>query len=265
MIIKKTVKLVAKWIDNLIFENTLAKFYRRRKESFLRKHRSDLYEYGFITEYIKNNSELNALCDLHGSDKGEVTSENHPYLWESHNYADAYELMFRLRKNDVQLLIECGIGSNNPNLISNMGIDGKPGASLRVWRDFFPNAKIIGIDIDPEALFEEERIKTYQCDQTNPESIHKFCNNASIQHSSVDIFIDDGLHEYHAGICLFESMNKYLAENGVYIIEDVVEKDYKLYKDYFSEIRDQFSIHIINLHRPNLPVRDNRLFVIRRV
>ena len=79
-----------------------------------------------------------------------------------------------------------------------------------------------------------------------------------------DIFIDDGLHEYHAGISLFESMNKYLAENGIYIIEDVIQKDYKLYKDYFSEIKDQFSIHIINLHRPNRPVSDNRLFVIRR-
>ena len=44
-----------------------------------------------------------------------------------------------------------------------------------------------------------------------------------------------------------------------------IYSEYLLYKDYFSEIRDQFSIHIINLHRPNLPVRDNRLFVIRRV
>jgi hypothetical protein len=258
------IKKILKWIDSQIFNSSLTKIYRRREEDLLLNHKSDFYEHGFTTEYAKNNSELNALCDKYGSDKGEVTSENNPYVWDSHNYADAYELMFRLRKNDVQLLIECGLGSNNPNLISNMGIDGKPGASLRVWRDFFPNAKIIGIDIDSDTLFEEERIKTYQCDQTSPESIQNFCNNSSIQHSSVDIFIDDGLHEYHAGISLFESMNKYLAENGIYIIEDVIQKDYKLYKDYFSEIKDQFSIHIINLHRPNRPVSDNRLFVIRR-
>lgn len=258
------IKKIVKWVDNQLFNNTLTNIHRRREEDLLRNYKSDVYEHGFITEYIKNNSELNALCDKYGSDKGEVTSENNPYVWESHNYADAYELMFRLRKNDVQLLIECGLGTNNPALISNMGINGKPGASLRVWRDYFSNAQIIGIDIDSDSLFEEERIKTYQCDQTSSESIQKFCTDASIKESSVDVFIDDGLHEYHAGISLFESMNKYLAEEGIYIIEDVIRKDYKLYKDYFNENKDQFSIHIINLYRPNIPVSDNRLFVIRR-
>ena len=258
------LKKIVKWVDNQFINSAIKKIHLRRKEDLLRNHKSDVYEHGFITEYIKNNSELSTLCDKYGTDKGEVTSENNPYTWKSHNYSDAYELMFRLRKNDVQLLIECGLGTNNPNLPSSMGINGKPGASLRVWRDFFPKAKIIGIDIDSDILFEEERIKTYHCDQTSLESIQKFCNNASVQHSSVDIFIDDGLHEYHAGISLFESMNKYLAENGIYIIEDVVEQDYKLYKNYFNEIKDQFSIHIINLYRPNLAVEDNRLFVIRR-
>lgn len=36
----------------------------------------------------------------------------------------------------------------------------RPGASLRVWRDFFPNAVIYGWDIDPSAMvYDEERIK----------------------------------------------------------------------------------------------------------
>ena len=48
----------------------------------------------------------------------------------------------------MQLLIECGLGTNNINFKSSMGINGKPGASLRMWRDFFPSARIIGVDID---------------------------------------------------------------------------------------------------------------------
>jgi hypothetical protein len=37
---------------------------------------------------------------------------------------------------------------------------GKPGASLYVWRDFFPNAYIFGADIDKEVLFNDKRITT---------------------------------------------------------------------------------------------------------
>ena len=48
---------------------------------------------------------------------------------------------------------------------------GKPGASLRVWRDYFPNAIIYGADIDKDILFAEERIKTFYIDQLDPVAI----------------------------------------------------------------------------------------------
>ncbi|MDC1326649.1 hypothetical protein N8299_04910 [Gammaproteobacteria bacterium] len=81
--------------------------------------------------------------------------------------------------------------------------------------------------------------------------------------SSIDIIIDDGLHEFHAGKSLFEAMNKYLATDGIYVIEDVIPSDYIPYKDYFSGIQDQFTIQIFNLHVPNLHMFDNRLIIIR--
>ena len=40
-----------------------------------------------------------------------------------------------------------------------MGIKGKPGASLRVWKDYFPNANIIGVDIDENILFLKTEFK----------------------------------------------------------------------------------------------------------
>jgi hypothetical protein len=51
-----------------------------------------------------------------------------------------------------------------------------PGASLRVWRDFFPNAQVIGIDIDEKTMFKDERINTYVVDQTDVHSIRSFLN-----------------------------------------------------------------------------------------
>lgn len=230
------------------------------------KHRSDLFNYGYIGEYIKNdNSMLNVLCDKYGSDKGQTSIKENSYDWPSHSYVDIYELMFRLGRNNVKLLIECGVGTNNPDLISSMGVGGRPGASLRVWKDFFPKAQIIGIDIDSDILFEEDRINTYQCDQTSSDSVRSFCELSSLAPSSVDIIIDDGLHKFYAGKSLFEVMNKYLAFEGIYVIEDVNSSDYILYKDYFAELKTQFTVQFINLLRPNLNIGDNRLIIIRRV
>jgi len=86
--------------------------------------------------YAKNeNAQINKLCDKYGTDKGQSVQDSKPYGWLSHNYADFYEILFRCRKKDVQLLIECGLGTNNISIVSSMGKNGKLGASLRMWID----------------------------------------------------------------------------------------------------------------------------------
>lgn len=209
-------------------------------------------------QYKKNdNSILNSLCDKYGSDKGETKPTNNPYPWNSHNYADFYALAFGLRRSDVQLVIECGLGTNNPNLVSTMGVDGQPGASLRVWRDFFPKAQIIGCDIDSQILFKEERITTFHCDQTSPESILKFCDSAKILEKSVDVIIDDGLHEYLAGCCFFEKLISKLRTDGIYIIEDVSHSDMIKYKKYFSKLEHLYETRFVYLSSPIRLYGDN--------
>ena len=258
------LKRIVGSIDKAILGGILTRLYFEFVERLVIKHRSDIFNYGFKGEYIKNdNSMLNVLSDKYGSDKGQTSSKGNPYNWSSHNYADIYELMFRLRRSDVELLVECGIGTNDPSFVSSMGVNGKPGASLYVWKDFFPKAQIIGIVIDSNILFEDDRITTYQCDQTSSDSLKNFCNIASLTLSSIDIIIDDGLHEFHAGKSMFESMNKYLALDGIYVIEDVSQSDYIPYKDYFAKLETQFTVQFVNLQRPSLSVLNNRLIVIR--
>jgi hypothetical protein len=99
--------------------------------------------------YRKNDrSELSRLCDLYRTDKGEVGKRGLSYPWPVHTYADFYEMLFERKREAVRVVIECGVGTGNPSLKSSMGIYGKPGASLRVWRDYFAHADIVGIDID---------------------------------------------------------------------------------------------------------------------
>ena len=269
---KDLIKKVIKKIDKVLFREKLRNFYSneirrstgRRMQRRLVSHKSDLYNSGFFFYYAKNeNSQINKLCDHYGTDKGESNKENNPYWWESHNYADLYEMLFRCSRKHIKLLIECGLGTNDTNIKCSMGKNGKPGASLRMWRDFFPNARIIGVDIDKKILFNEERIETFYCDQLNKKSIENFSKESNLIKNSADIILDDGLHTFKAGVSFFENMIKFLNEDGTYIIEDVRPRDMILYKDYFENFRKEFTVHFIEGKRPNIPYSEgNKLILI---
>jgi hypothetical protein len=140
-----------------------------------------------------------------------------------------------------------------------MGICGQPGASLRAWRDYFPNAEVIGVDIDKHIIFSEERINTYYVDQTSKESIEKMWDIVKI--NDFDLMIDDGLHTFEAGVCLFESSIGKLSSTGIYVIEDVSPSDLMRYKGYFSKLK--YKAEFISLYRPNTSLSDNSLVNIR--
>lgn len=253
-------------LDQILLNGTFADFYLRQKIERMVKHQTKLYNYSFYIQYQANPSSLlNILADRFGSDKGEVSAESNTNSWPSHSFADFYSLAFGLRRNNIKNVIECGLGTNNPDLKSSMGIDGKPGASLRMWKEYFPNADIVGCDIDKDILFTEDRIKTYYCDQTSAESINTFLKNARVVEESIDIIIDDGLHEFHAGICFFENMIGCLRADGIYIIEDVNHADMVKYKNYFSKCSASFDAKFIFLKSPRRNWGDdNNLICITR-
>ena len=204
--------------------------------------------------YLSNgntNQELKKLMDLYGSDKG--GRNNH------HNYAQYYSEIFSNKKDKIQNFLEIGLGSNNPEVPSNMGLDGKPLASLRAWRDYFKNANIYGADIDKNILKNEERIKTFYVDQTDPTTIKEMFRDIGI--SKFDIILEDGLHEYNANICFFENAIDFLARDGVYIIEDVYYKDQEKFIKYFEKKSYNFSIIDI-FHEKN--IANNCLIVVKK-
>ena len=199
-------KLIGK-LDRILLGGLLTRLYVAQRENKWVKYQTQYFNYGFNVQYQKNDSSsLNIFADRYGSDKGEVQPDSNPYKWPSHNYADFYSLAFGLRRNDVK----------------NKKLN-------------FPTANIIGCDIDSDILFSEERIKTFYCDQTSTNSINNFLKKAEIIKDSVDIIIDDGLHEYYAGVCFFENMVGCLRSDGIYIIEDVSHSDIVKYKKYFCE------------------------------
>ena len=213
------------------------------------------------TYYKKDDSNIfSQLCDLFGSDKGGSNTLPKPYPWPSHSYDDYYWRIFENCRSSIKKVLEVGIGTNNPNLASSMGINGKPGASLRVWREFFPNALIYGADIDREILFKEERIETGYMDQLNPESISDFFKNFGQE--DFDFICDDGLHTFEAGSNLFINAIDKLRFGGVYIIEDVSVPDLYKYKVFFD--RFLYNVEYVTLYRPGLDLQDNNLVVVKK-
>lgn len=202
---------------------------------------------------------LASLCDRYGSDKGSRNPGATVYPWPPHSYTDFYALLFDHCRAGVQAVFECGIGTADPKRVSNMGPNGRPGASLRVWRDYFPRATVVGADIDQRVLFEEERIRTHQVDQTCAASIARMWSAEPI--AAFDLMIDDGLHTFAAGWCLFEHSHHRLAKHGIYVIEDVGAEDLARYRRQFAPL--DWDVHYVRLERRGLPAGDNALVLIR--
>lgn len=217
------------------------------------------FDYRCVTHYGRRWNRLAELCDEYGSDKGQLRPDSHPYDWSAHTYTDYYSMLFDHCREHVVNVFECGLGTNNPEIPSNMGLNGRPGASLRVWRDYFPRARIVGADIDADVLFTEPRIATFQVDQTNPRSIANLWRQVDVE--LFDLMIDDGLHEFEAGSCLFTHSSHKLALNGIYIIEDVKAADLAIYRQFFQS--QPYTVDYVNLHRPEREVEDNSLIIVR--
>ena len=213
------------------------------------------------TIYTNKSNILSELCEMYGTNKGfiNIDLDKKPYNKHPHTYASYYHSIFNLSRENIKNVFECGIGTNNPNLISNMTENGIPGASLRVWRDYFFNAQIYGGDIDKEILFEEERIKTFYLDQLNSNSIKSMWENIEVE--EFDIIIDDGLHEPEANYNFFINSFDKLKKDGVFVIEDVPNK-YLVYLQ--NKLRNYDIDIIVGFTQSKVAFGDNNLIIIRK-
>ena len=86
-----------------------------------------------------------------------------------HDYDKLYGFLLR-DFDSVSRILEIGLGTTDTRIVSNMGVNGSPGASLRAFRDCCLSAEVIGLEFDSKILFTENRIRTYFVDQTRPET-----------------------------------------------------------------------------------------------
>jgi hypothetical protein len=196
-------------------------FPRLGASSFVRRNpKVQGFPSGHTSELVQELRGINVfaptkMCRVmtrHGSDKGQG--------W--HNYTTIYSELFGTIRHQPLRIFELGLGTNNLKFAENTGVNGRPGASLRGWRELFPQALVYGADIDREILFDEDRIQTFHCDQTDSAAIRELWSQPVLQ-GGMDIIIDDGLHTFEGNCSFLEGSLEHLRPGGVYVIEDILQ------------------------------------------
>jgi len=138
----------------------------------------------------------------------------------AHRYDLIYQDIFSKLKTEQSInILEIGLGTNNPDTVSHMGRNGRPGASLYAYREFFPKANIFGADVDKRILFESERIKTAYVDQLKTETFEQM--HKELGEPDLDLFIEDGLHSVSASLNSLNYAISVTKKNGYIILEDL--------------------------------------------
>lgn len=126
-----------------------------------------------------------------------------------HNYTPIYESYCRGFRLAPFTMLELGIGGYN--------YPERGGESLRMWFNYFPSAKIVGVDCYEKTGMANDRIFVEQGSQDDP----AFLNHVNQKHGPFDLIVDDASHVNKLTIRSFEILFPLLKPGGLYIVEDL--------------------------------------------
>jgi hypothetical protein len=152
------------------------------------------------TYRYKDENPLTQLANRYRSDKG--TRKTMGWEGDRHHYTTVYHQYFDKIRLEKLKFLEIGIGG---------------GPSLKIWRNYFPNAEIYAIDIDDFSYLNEKNLTCLQADQSNRDDLKKAMDTIG----GVDIIIDDGGHYMNQQQISFGFLFKYVKSGGYYFIEDL--------------------------------------------
>jgi cephalosporin hydroxylase len=176
----------------------------------------------------------------------------------THSYLEIYDKLFINKKLNTDLtLLEIGI---------------QYGGSIKLWKDYFINGKIYGIDIDSvdkivvKDIINDNKIKLF----FNSNGYDNNIINTLFKDTRFDFIIDDGPHTLESMIFFIINYSKLLKEDGVLIIEDVqnigwietiknnVPEDLKQYIEIIDNrnIKNRYDDILFIINKSNIKVND---------
>jgi predicted O-methyltransferase YrrM len=198
--------------------------------NYLNKNRDTKQMNSIIIDSSLCQTSLCFLCSKAGTDKGPFT----PGGGHRHPYTTPYSLFFEpLRHKNIKFA-EVGVHH---------------GASMRVWRAFFSQARLYGFDND-------EKNVAYITSMNLPNSILDIMDGSKkdsivegfTKHSSdgelFDVIIDDASHSPEDQAMMIRSALPFLKQGGLLIVEDIFrDRPEKPYEEALLEVKNLVSFH----------------------
>jgi hypothetical protein len=173
--------------------------------------RNELHRRGYL---VHRASELTRLANKFGSDKGTRLS--------AHMYTRVYENFFEPLRHKRLCVLEMGLLRSD--IDKRRSVCGESTArasdapSLKMWRAYFPNAKIFGFDIDDFSEVSIPGCRIMKGDMSSRADIERLMTSIG---EPIDIIIDDASHASHHQQIAFGILFRYVRPGGMYIIEDL--------------------------------------------
>jgi len=120
---------------------------------------------------------------------------------KGHWYTRYYTQIFGPVREQIGSVLELGVSS---------------GASVRMWKDFFPNALIYGLDINEVVGDYGPRVAFLRCDQADEESLL-----GAFADAKLEIVVDDASHDQEKTLDSLKYLFPLLQPGGWYVIEDM--------------------------------------------
>lgn len=171
---------------------------------------------------IVSVDELTALANYYGSDKGSVHKD-------AHCYTRIYSKIFSSIKTKNIVFLEIGLLRTDEASWRQISASsqarntkGLRAPSLQIWREYFPNAKLYGFDIDDFSAVSIPNCTIVQGDSSNPADLARLADTIG---APIDVIIEDASHASpHQQIAL-ANLFPHLASGGLFIIEDLGWQD----------------------------------------
>lgn len=176
---------------------------------------------------------LTALANRYGTDKGDGRSQRH-------HYTRVYDLLFRDRRKRPVRLLELGLlgwtHSKNWQNIETRDQGhaiGNRAPSLQMWLDYFPNAEVIGFDINDFSGVTLPRCSILRGDMGDRNDLARVAARGPF-----DIIIDDASHASHHQQIALGYLFRHVAAGGFYVIEDLQAQPPAIEKSEAPKTRD---------------------------
>jgi hypothetical protein len=137
----------------------------------------------------------------------------------THSYLQLYQKLLISKKETAKNVLEVGIGDFGE----------KNGGSIKLWRDFFTNATIYGLDILPidrvmDELLNDDRVILYT--SSNAYDNEFFTTHFLNKNIKCDFMLDDGPHTLESMKQFIKLYSQIMTDDGILIIEDVQSLDW---------------------------------------